>query len=141
MLPDTIGFDFVGFGVVSFVGLCVDIVIAHAFAPSLQVCSNLGSLLRPHFWNHDPPLPQQLGEPLILPHLGHPGKEQDMFSQLHLGCYQPRTWSKHGDLGIFTRLITAAFPALVLTLELLHVVALCQTFVVVSNTIIAAHRI
>ena len=64
-----------------------------------------------------------------------------MFSQLHLGCYQPRTWSKHGDLGIFTRLITAAFAALALTLELHHVIAFRQTFVVVSDTVVAAHRI
>ena len=74
MLPDTIGFGFVGFGVVSFIGLCVDIVILHAFTPSLQVCSNFGSLLRPHFLNHDPPLPQQVSDPLIWPHLGHADK-------------------------------------------------------------------
>ena len=50
-------------------------VIGQAFTPSPHVCSNFGSLLRPHFWNHDPPFPQQLGEPLILPHWAQPEKQ------------------------------------------------------------------
>ena len=43
------------------------VVTSQAFAPSVQVCLRLG----PHFWNHEPPLPQQVRPSLPDAHLGH----------------------------------------------------------------------
>ena len=68
-----VGFGDVGVGVVDFsvVGRGASIP-EQAFSPSLRVCSNLVSPLRPHFPSQDPPLPQHVGTPLLLrPHLGH----------------------------------------------------------------------
>jgi len=60
---------------------------------------------------------------------------------------EPRTALATAGASVFarrafgTRKGISAFPTLVLTLELHHAIASCQAFVVVRNTIVAAHRV
>ena len=55
----------VGFG-------CGVVSAEQVFSPSLHVCLTFGSSADPQFPNHDPPLPQQVTNPLLVrPHKGH----------------------------------------------------------------------
>ena len=75
-----VGFGVVGFGVVGFVGFGFVRFVLQALIPSFHVCSNLLSpVLCPHFWYHEPPMPQQVGFLRMKTHLEHSERKRDLF--------------------------------------------------------------